>query len=174
MVTLSVSGGLRWDKGGREYSRNPTLTFNPLRRDNAGEYRCTSIFSSPYLTGSRTVTQTRTVTVTSKSCFNFKLSLFLHDFLTLDQLEVTLSGSSMETTGQTYTFTCSVTRGGTMTPTYRWFRNGSPLSGQTSATLSFSPLRQSDSGVYTCEGTKGLINLTSNRESISVEGMCTS
>ena len=37
-------------------------------------------------------------------------------------------------------------------PTYRWFRNGSLLTGQTSATLSFSPMNESDSGVYTCEG----------------------
>ena len=64
---LAVSSStLRWDKDGREYSRNPTLTFNPLRPDDAGEYRCTSNFSSPYLTGSRTVIQTRTVTVNSK------------------------------------------------------------------------------------------------------------
>ena len=64
---LAVSSStLRWDKDGREYSRNPTLTFNPLRRDDAGEYRCTSTFSSPYLTGSRTVTQTRTLTVNRK------------------------------------------------------------------------------------------------------------
>ena len=63
---LAVSSiTLRWDKDGTEYSRNPTLTFNPLRRDDAGEYRCTSTFSSPYLTGSRTVTQTRTLTVNS-------------------------------------------------------------------------------------------------------------
>ena len=29
-----------------------------------------------------------------------------------------------------------------MTPTYQWLKDGSPLTGQTSATLSFSPLRQ--------------------------------
>ena len=64
---LAVSSRvLRWDKDGREYSRNPTLTFNPLRRDDAGEYRCTSTFFSPYLTGSRTVTQTRILTVTGE------------------------------------------------------------------------------------------------------------
>ena len=64
---LAVSfSTFRWDKDGREYSRNPTLTFNPLRRDDAGEYRCTSTFFSPYLTGSRTVTQTIVVTVNSK------------------------------------------------------------------------------------------------------------
>ena len=54
----------RWDEVGVLYgiSRAATLTFNPLRRDDAGVYRCTSTFSSPY-TGSRTVTQTRTLTV---------------------------------------------------------------------------------------------------------------
>ena len=55
----------RWDEVGAlsGISRVATLTFNPLRRDDAEEYRCTSTFSSPYLTGSRTVTQTRTLTV---------------------------------------------------------------------------------------------------------------
>ena len=91
--------------------------------------------------------------------------------LTIDQLVVTLSGSGMEIAGQNYTFTCTVTGGGTMTPTYQWLKNNSPLSGQTSATLPLSPLRQSDSGVYICEGTKGLIDMSSNRESIDVVGM---
>ena len=62
--SLAVSSRtLRWDKDGVETSRNPTLTFNPLSPSDAAEYRCTSNFFSPYLTGSRTVTATVTVTV---------------------------------------------------------------------------------------------------------------
>ena len=55
----------RWDEVGVSsgISRVATLTFGPLRPDDAGEYRCTSTFSSPYLTDSRTVTQKRTLTV---------------------------------------------------------------------------------------------------------------
>jgi hypothetical protein len=76
--------------------------------------------------------------------------------------EVTVtSGGGAQIAGENYTLTCQVTGGGTMTPTYRWFRDGSPLTGQTSATLSFSPLREIDSGVYTCEGTRNSITVTS-------------
>ena len=64
---LAVSSStLQWYKKGRKYSQNLTLTFNPLRRDDAGGYRCTSTFSSPYLTGSRTVTQTMILSVNCK------------------------------------------------------------------------------------------------------------
>ena len=71
---------------------------------------------------------------------------------------VSLSGSGgPPIAGEDYTLTCQITGGGIATPTYRWFRNGSLLTGQTSATLSFSPLRETDSGVYICEGTKNLV-----------------
>ena len=59
---LAVSDrSLRWDKDGVEASRNPTLTFNPLSPSDAAEYRCTSTITSPYLTGTRTVTTTFTI-----------------------------------------------------------------------------------------------------------------
>ena len=74
---------------------------------------------------------------------------------------VTGSGGA-QVAGEDYTLTCQVTGGGTMTPTYRWFRDGSVLTGQTSATLSFSPLRETDSGVYTCEGTRNSIAVRSD------------
>jgi hypothetical protein len=76
--------------------------------------------------------------------------------------EVTVTSSGgVQIAGEDYTLTCQVTGRGPMTPTYRWFRDGSPLTGQTSATLSFSPLREIDSGVYTCEGTRNSIPVTS-------------
>ena len=43
-----------------------TLTFNPLSRDNAGEYRCNVRFDSPYLIGTRYVMTPFNITVTSK------------------------------------------------------------------------------------------------------------
>ena len=86
---------------------------------------------------------------------------------------VTLSVSDgAHVAGENYRLTCEVIGGGTMTPTYRWFRNGSPLSGQTSATLSFSPLRQSDSGSYSCETTRSSITVRSTSTTITVEGKC--
>ena len=46
---------------------NDTLTFYPLSRDNAGEYRCNASFDSPYLIGTRSViSQSVTITVMSK------------------------------------------------------------------------------------------------------------
>ena len=74
--------------------------------------------------------------------------------------------------GENYTLTCTVTGGGTMTPTYRWLRNDSPLSGETSATLSFSPLRQSNSpGSYSCEATLSSTAVRSVSMTITVEGI---
>ena len=83
---------------------------------------------------------------------------------------VTLSGGGTQIAGEDYTLTCQVTGGETMTPTYRWFRNGSLLTGQTSNTLSFSPLRETDSGVYTCEGTRSFMTVTSANVTITVVG----
>ena len=84
---------------------------------------------------------------------------------------VSLSGSGgPQIAGENYTLTCQVTGGGITTLTYRWFRNGSLLTDQTSATLSFSPLMESDSGVYTCEGTKSSSCSTSGNVTVRVVG----
>ena len=83
---------------------------------------------------------------------------------------VSLSGSESEQiAGENYTLTCQVTGGRTAISTYQWFKNGSLLVNRTSATLSFSPLRESDSGVYTCEGTS---TNTSESVTITVDGKC--
>jgi hypothetical protein len=47
------------------------------------------------------------------------------------------------------TITLSVTASGTPAPTYQWRRNGTALSGQTSATLTLTKLTASNSGTYT-------------------------
>ena len=55
---------------------------------------------------------------------------------------VTGSGATQHA-GEDYTLTCTVSGGETTaTTTYQWRRNNSPMSGATSATLSFTPLRQ--------------------------------
>ena len=69
----------RWDEVGGAFAilRVATLTFNPLRHADAGEYRCTHNFASPYLVHTRTVTVTATVAV------NRKLQHTLHIFLAI-------------------------------------------------------------------------------------------
>ena len=55
-----------------------------------------------------------------------------------------------------YSLTCAVTGAERLTDamvTYTWSKNGTLLSGQTMATLSFSPLTFSDAGSYTCQVT---------------------
>ena len=53
------------------------------------------------------------------------------------------------TPGQSYTLTCSVV--GASDVIYQWMRDGSILQGETTGNLSFSPLRLSHAGQYTCE-----------------------
>ena len=57
-------------------------------------------------------------------------------------------GGATPIAGQNYTLTCSVS-GGAIVTTYQWEKHHTILS-ETGPTLSFSPLRQSDAGWYTC------------------------
>ena len=74
---------------------------------------------------------------------------------------ITVSVASSVSTpmvGSIYSLTCTVTGSGRLTDagamvTYQWLENGVVVSGQTMATLSFSPLTFSDAGSYTCEAT---------------------
>ena len=61
-----TSRTFRWDRvgGSGSVSLSSVLTFNTLSRDDDGEYRCTSTFTSPYLTNTQTVTATTMVTIT--------------------------------------------------------------------------------------------------------------
>ena len=60
----------------------------------------------------------------------------------LPQLNVMLTGSGGTLTeGQNYMLTCTASGGGSMAYTYMWLKDGSVVSGQTSSTYSFSPLR---------------------------------
>ena len=96
---------------------------------------------------------------------------FPHFFFLLVLPVVTLSSSGgAKIAGENYTLNCRVTGIGTLIPTYQWLRNGSALSGQTSAVLSFSPLRQSDSGIHSCMTTTGSVSVRSANEIIHIEG----
>ena len=86
---------------------------------------------------------------------------------------MTLSGSGgAQVAGENYTLTCQFTGGETLTPVYKWLKDGSPLAGERSNTLSFSPLRDTDSGGYTCEVTTGSLTGTSPSVNITVVGKC--
>ena len=84
---------------------------------------------------------------------------------------VTLSVSGgAQITGEDYTLICTVTGGGIMTPTYRWWKNGVLLTSQTANTIAFRPLRQTSSGVYICEGTRNSIAVNSTTVILTVQG----
>ena len=88
---------------------------------------------------------------------------------------VSISGSGDQLVGQDYSLTCQVNAGGeTVTPEYQWIKDGTEIRDETSATLSFSSLADTDSGDYTCRVTVG--NQTSNASVtiVTVEGKCKS
>ena len=68
--------------------------------------------------------------------------------------------------GEDYALYCV---GSVVASTYRWLKDGLPLA-ETSYTLSFSPLRDSDSGVYTCGVTINSFAITSPAVVITVVG----
>ena len=74
---------------------------------------------------------------------------------------IVVSGCETPTAGQNYTFTCSVS--GASVTNYQWRKNGIMVS-ETGPTLSFSPLRLSDAGQYTCEVTVNSMTLTDDED----------
>ena len=70
-------------------------------------------------------------------------------------------GGATPTAGQSYTLTCSAS--GASVTTYQWRKDGTVLS-ETRPTLSFTPLRLSDAGRYTCEVTADGILLSNSRD----------
>ena len=80
-------------------------------------------------------------------------------------------GDATQNAGEDYTLTCTVSGGETTaTTTYQWRKDNSPLSGETSATLSFMPLGQSSNGQYVCEVIRGGSTVTSHVVTIDVTG----
>jgi hypothetical protein len=75
-----------------------------------------------------------------------------------------ISSCGTQKAGEYYYLACQFTGGGTVTSiSYQWFKNDMPLLNEASATLSFSPLKENDSGVYTCE-----VNQNAMSEGITV------
>ena len=65
-----ATSSIRWDRltptPQMGILRAPTLSFTPLTVADAGDYMCTNNITSPYLTSTRTKTQTENVSVSGK------------------------------------------------------------------------------------------------------------
>ena len=77
-----------------------------------------------------------------------------------------LSCSGTLRAGQNHFLACDASGGEYI---YKWLRNGSVVSGQTSPTYSFSPLLAIHSGRYTCQVIVGSMNVTSEGVDITVQ-----
>ena len=80
-----------------------------------------------------------------------------------------VSGNDTLRAGQNHIFTCEASGGGSMAYTYKWLKDDSVVSGQTSSTYSFSPLLVVDSGQYNCRVSVGSKTVTSEGVDITVE-----
>ncbi len=59
-----------------------------------------------------------------------------------------------------------------MTYTYQWLRYDGDIVGETSSTISFSPLREADVGRYNCRVSDGSMTTTCDGVVINVESKC--
>ncbi len=74
--------------------------------------------------------------------------------------------------GTSHNLTCTASGGASMTYTYQWLRYDGDIVGETSSTISFSPLREADARRYNCRVSDGSMNITSNGMVINVKGEC--
>ena len=81
---------------------------------------------------------------------------------------VVASGDGTPTAGQSYTLTCSVS--GASVTTYQWRKNSSIIQGETTEMLSFSTLRLSHAGRYTCEVIVNSMTHSSDIQDINISG----
>ncbi len=78
-------------------------------------------------------------------------------------------GGGMFTVGASHSLTCTASGGASMTYTYQWLRYDGDIFNQTSSTIFFSPLRETDVGRYNCRVSDGSTNITSDCVVINVE-----
>ena len=82
-----------------------------------------------------------------------------------------VSGQEDQIAGEQYTLACTVNGGamGVTTSAYRWLRNNTLQTEETSDTVSFTPLSQNDdNGSYTCEAIRSGRTYQSSSFNISV------
>lgn len=92
---------------------------------------------------------------------------------------VTVSGGATPTVGQSYTLTCNISGAG-IDVTYQWRKDDADITDEMQLTLSYSSLRLSNAGQYTCEVTitssilvGGTISSTSNTLDVSLSSEST-
>ena len=77
--------------------------------------------------------------------------------------------SSPQTVGVNYTLTCQIyDEKEPDERSYQWFKDDLLLTNETSDMLSFSPLRDTDSGYYTCEVTTGSMDTINSSVDVTV------
>ncbi len=81
-----------------------------------------------------------------------------------------MGDSGVFTSGASHSLTCTANEGASMTYTYQWLRYDGNIVGETSPTISFSPLREADVGRYNCRVSDGFMNITSDGVVINIEG----
>ncbi len=79
-------------------------------------------------------------------------------------------GGGVFTVGTSHSLTCTASGGAFMTYTYQWLRYDVDIIGETSSTISFSPLREVHVGRYNCRVSVGSKTTTSDGVVINVEG----
>lgn len=152
-VTLSVSAsgsGLKfqWRRAGVNIpnATDSTYTIASLDATSLGKYDClVSGLCTPNATSQSATVSSATPTEITKQ----------------PQTNVTV------TTGSP--FTLSITAGGSDL-TYQWFKNGSAITGATTAQYTVASAAKSDEGLYTCEVTGGCGKVTSSAATVVVEG----
>ena len=75
------------------------------------------------------------------------------------------------TEGRNHVLTCTASGGGSMAYTYMWLKDGNVVSGQTSSTYTFSPLRVTLSGQYSCQVRVGSTTMNTSRE-VTITVVC--
>ena len=88
-----------------------------------------------------------------------------------------LNGGAVQTPGESYTLTCSVSGADDLDSSYQWKKNCVNVDKETTSTLFFSHLRLSDTGSYVCEVTVssatldgGTVTVSSNPVNVSLPG----
>ncbi len=79
-------------------------------------------------------------------------------------------GGGVNTVRSNFSLTCTASGGASMQYTYQWLRYDRDIVGETSSTISFSPLREADDGRYNCRMSDDFLTNTSESVVINVEG----
>ena len=83
--------------------------------------------------------------------YNNNIITVVYTFHPLDpNITVIVNGIATPSAGETYSLNCGVSGADSFNVTYQWQKNSSNLSSETGSVLSFTTLRLSDAGRYSC------------------------